>query len=124
MAFIHRVDWGNLSCIPLRASGDPDEDLTSEPVAWTIGGEAFIDSRILILKEARKRKITLERLTRELGVKWRHFDEWAEKYDENTLSIFLGHLLWKDELLSNADVREKLGIRSDQITTSRPGDHV
>lgn len=110
MAFLHKVDWGDLSCVPLRTSDDPEHELPG--VGWTVGGEATVAARIDILKRAKREGVTLDRLTRVLGVTWTHFEEWAEAYGQNTLLIFIEHLPWKDELLheANGDLRKRLGV--------------
>lgn len=110
MAFLHKVDWGDLPCVPLRTSDDPERELPS--AGWTVGGEATVGARIDILKRAKRENVTLDRLTRALGVTWTHFEEWADAYGQNTLLIFIEHLPWKDELLheANGDLRRRLGV--------------
>jgi hypothetical protein len=77
-----------------------------------VSGEASRQSRIAILKRARKEGISLYKLSHFLDVKWTHFEEWASDYEENTISIFLEHLPWKDELLhpDNIELRNRLEV--------------
>jgi hypothetical protein len=112
MAFAHTIDWGTLSCIPLWASRNPSEDLSLNVSGWTTSGETHAASRIAILENALISGISLDTLARELHVKWSNFDEWAATKGQNTISIFLDHIPWKDELLhtENNELRDRLEV--------------
>lgn len=115
MAFAHKVDWGRLSCIPLRVTQEPPQDIVSDNCGWSSEGEATLKSRVTILERARKKNITLKKLCDELDVKWCHFKDWGDLYGIVPIEIFLNHLPWKDELLhkTNGFLRQRLGVEYD-----------
>lgn len=110
MAFNHKVDWGNLPCVPLSTSTEADKELPT--LGWTVVGEEGRNARIAILKSAKEHNVTLDRLTEILNVRWSHFEEWGAACGKNTILIFVEHLPWKDELLHtrNGAIRAKPGV--------------
>lgn len=101
MSFVHQIDWGTLTCIPLCVSEDPTGNLGPPHTAWTTSGEATRNARIKILERARSQGVSLTKLADILRVKWVHFEEWAETLDKLPLDIILDHLPWKDEIKDN-----------------------
>ena len=111
MAYTHRVDWGVLPCLPLRVARESREVL--ELPGWCSRGDSHAQARLRILRLAREKNVSLKRLSDELDVKWRHFEEWARLCNAVPWDIFFSHLPWKDELLheDNGVLRRKIGVQ-------------
>lgn len=116
MAYAHRIDWGRLPCVPLRV-GREASDVLRHP-GWCSRGDSHAQSRLDILRLAKQKSVSLRRLSDELDVKWKHFEEWARLCDAVCWDIFFSHLPWKDELLheDNGVLRRKIGVREGDDT--------
>lgn len=110
MAYTHRIDWGRLSCVPLRIARESREVLRLP--GWCSRGDSNAEARLHILRLAKQKNVSLKRLSDELGVKWKHFEEWALQHNVVAWDIFFSHLPWKDELLheDNGVLRRRIGV--------------
>ena len=83
----------------LQLPGAPEAPEAPETLCWREGVQ-YRDTRVAILSAAREHSVSLLVLSRHLGVKWSHFQEWAAYVGQDVLSLFTEHR-WHDELVSD-----------------------